>query len=85
MANLFTLQDVYNTCYGIIAQSEDSTAYPTTLLKTFINKAQSDICYGNVHNLQTNERLEKQSLNFLESTTFYTTKNYTTISALAVV
>lgn len=82
----FTLQDVYNSCYGIIAQSQDATAYPTSLLLTFINKAQSDICYGNVVNLQNpTEKIDKQALTFLEKNQFYTTHNYQTLAVDSVV
>jgi hypothetical protein len=80
-----TLQDVYNIAYAIIKQPENCTAYPTTLMKSFINKAQNDICYGNVHNLSTNERLEKQALTFLEKNQFYTSHNYTTLTSDCVV
>lgn len=85
MATTYTLQDLYDISYGIIAQGQDSTAYPLTLMKAFLNKAQNDICYGNVQNLSTNERLEKQALTFLDRTQFYTTKNYSTLAATAVV
>lgn len=54
-------------------------------MRSFLNKAQNDICYGNVQNLQTNERLEKQALTFLEKNAFYSSHNYTTLSADAVV
>jgi len=81
----FTLQEVYDSCYGIIAQWEDSTAYPTSLLLTFIQKAQNDICYGTIQNLSTNERLKKSALNFLEASQFYTTYNFATVTTLAVV
>lgn len=80
-----TLQDVYDAAYSILAQGQDSTTYPLALMETFINKAQNDICYGNVQNLSTNERLEKQALTFLEKNTFYTTHNYCTLWADAVV
>ncbi len=85
MAVTKTLQDCYDIAYWIIAQGQDSTAYPLTLMKSFINKAQRDISYWNVQNLSTNERLEKQSLTFLESNQFYTTHQYRTLSANAVV
>lgn len=85
MAYTYTLQDLYNTSYGIIAQWQDATAYPTSLLLSFINKAQNDIAYWNVVNLSTNERLVKQSLTFLEKTAFYTTHNYSTLDEDAVV
>lgn len=84
MATTKTLQDLRNTAYGIIAQGEDSTAYPLALMDAFLNKSQNDICYGNLQNLQTNERLEKQALTFLESVQFYSSHNYTTLSADAV-
>ena len=85
MSTTYTLQNVYDAAYWLIAQWEDSTAYPKSLLTTFINKVQNDICYGNVQNLQTNERLDKQALTFLEKTQFYTTHNFTTLAAIAVV
>jgi len=85
MANTYTLQDLYNIWYGIIAQAEDSTAYPVDLFKSFLNKAQNDICYGNVQNLQTNERLKKQALNFLESSQFYSTKLFSAITTAPAV
>lgn len=77
---MFTLQDVYNTWYWIIAQWQDSTAYPLDLFKTFVNKAQNDICYGNIANLQSWERIDKQALTFLEKNQFYTTYNYATLA-----
>ena len=85
MATTKTLQDVYDIAYGIIAQGQDSTAYPLALMRSFINKAQNDICYGNLQNLQTNERLDKQAVNFLEKSAFYTTHNYTTIGTATTV
>ena len=85
MSTTFTLQEVYDSCYWIIAQGEDSTAYPTSLLKTFINKSQNDICYGTIQNLSTNERLKKSALNFLEANQFYTSFNFATVTTLAVV
>lgn len=85
MVTTKTLQDVLDISYSIIAQGQDSTAYPLSFMTSLINKAQNDICYWNVVNLQTNERLEKQALTFLEKNQFYSTKNYTTLSADAVV
>lgn len=85
MATTKTLQDLYDVAYWIIAQGQDSTAYPLSLMRSFLNKSQNDICYGNVQNLQTNERLEKQALTFLEKNAFYSSHNYTTLSAIAVV
>ena len=85
MATTYTLQDLYDISYWIIAQGQDSTAYPTSLMRSFLNKAQNDICYWNIQNLQTNERLEKQALTFLESTQFYTSHNFTTLSATETV
>lgn len=79
-----TLQDIYDIAYWIIAQWQDSTAYPTTLMRSFVNKAQNNICYGNIVNLQTNERLEKQALTFLESNSFYQTYAYSTLTVSAV-
>lgn len=54
-------------------------------MKVYIENAQRDICFGNVHNLLTNERLEKQALTFLESNAFYSSVNYSTLSADATV
>jgi len=81
---MYTTQDLYNTAYGIIAQGQDSTAYPTSLMLSFLNKAQNDICYGNVVNLQSGERLEKQALSFLEANTFYSSYPFTTLPSSAV-
>lgn len=85
MANTKTLQDALDVCYGIIAQGQDSTAYPVELMKTHLRKRQLDVCYGNLHNLSTNERLEKQALTFLEKNSFYSSVNYSTLSADAAV
>lgn len=84
MLMAYTLQDIYNTAYGIIAQWQDATAYPLTLMLSFINKAQNDICYGTLQNLSTNERLTHEALTFLEGSTFYSTKMYSTLSSDAV-
>lgn len=85
MAQTTTLQDVYNICYWIISQGQDATAYPTSLLKAFINDAQNDICYWTLQNLSTNERIEKQALSFLEKNVFYSTRRFSTLSSNAVV
>ena len=76
----YTLQDVLNICYNIIAQPQDSTAYPVAFMTSLINKAQNDICYGNVVNLSTQERLDKQGLTFLETNTFFAPKPYSTVT-----
>ena len=81
----YNLQDVYNTCYWILSASQDSTAYPEDLMLSFINNAQNDICYGNVVNLQTNERLDKQALTFLEANKFYSSHMFYTLPSDAVV
>lgn len=81
----FTLQDVYNIAYWIVKQPENSSAYSTTLLKTFINKAQNDICFGNLTNLQTGEKLPKMSLPFLNDSAFYTTVAKTTVSTIPAI
>lgn len=75
-----TLQQVLNIAYSIISQGQQSSAYPTETLISFINKAQNDICYGNIVDLQTGERLVKQSLTFLEANKFYTTYQYSTLT-----
>lgn len=82
---MHTLQDCYDIAYGLIAQGQDSTAYPLTLMRSFINKAQNDICFGAVHNLATNERLDKQAFTFLEKNQYYTTHNFSTLASDAVV
>lgn len=84
MATTKTLSDIRTACFGIIKQPENCAAYPYALLDTFINKAQNDICYGNVQNLSTNERLDKQALTFLEKVQFYSTHRFSTLAADAV-
>lgn len=84
MATTKTLSDIRTACYNIIKQPENCAAYPYAILDTFINKSQNDICYGNVQNLQTNERLDKQALTFLEKVQFYQTHRFSTLAADAV-
>ena len=74
-----TLQDCYNICYWIIAQPQDSTAYPTELMKSFINKAQNDIMNWWAYNMSTWERIEKQAVSIWDSTQFYSSKSSSTI------
>jgi len=85
MANTKTLQDIRNIAYWIIKQPQNSSAYPLALFDSFANKAQNDICYGNVTNLQTQEQLAKVTLPFLNSTQFYSSSLKSTLTALSVV
>lgn len=86
MSNLATktLSDIRTICYGVLKQPEDCAAYPYSLLDTFINKAQNDFCYGNLTNLLTKEKLQKQNLEFLNKRSFFTSVQRNTISADAV-
>jgi hypothetical protein len=68
---VYTLQDARNIAYGIIKQDENSSAYPPSLMDVFIRKAQNDICFGNVTNLQTLEKIAKVTLPFLNKNTIY--------------
>ncbi len=79
-----TLSDIRTVCYGLIKQSENCAAYPYTLLDPFINKAQNDFCFGNISNLLTKEKLQKQNLEFLNKRTFYTSVARNTLSVAAV-
>ena len=81
----YTLQDLFNVSYSIIKQPQNSTAYDlNTFILPLLNKAQNDICYWKIVNLQTWERLEKFSLPFLNKTQLYTSINDTTLSATAI-
>lgn len=75
-----TYQDILNIAYWIISTAQDSNTYPEVLMRTFVNKAQNDICYGNIMNLSTQQRLEKQSLTFLEGNTVMGVRSYTVLS-----
>ena len=83
MANTVTLQNIRDITYSIIKQPESAKAYSLTLMDSFINKAQRDICYGSCINLATREELEKQSLSFLNKTQFINTVQYTTTNGNA--
>jgi hypothetical protein len=83
MANTVTLQNIRDITYSIIKQPESAKAYSLTLMDSFINKAQRDICYGSCINLATREELEKQSLSFLNKTQFINTIQYTTTNGNA--
>jgi hypothetical protein len=75
-----TLQDLRNQAYGILKTNESATAYPTILMDSFLNKAQNDICIGNLKNIKTGEILMKPQLNFLNKDTFYKSVTRSTIS-----
>ena len=75
-----TLQDIRNIAYGILKTNENATAYPPILMDAFINKAQNDICIGNLKNLKTLEVLSKPTLGFLAKEVFYKSVQRGTIS-----
>ena len=66
-----TLQDIQNIAYSILKTNENASAYPLVLMQSFINKAQNDICIGNLKNLKTQEILSKPTLGFLAKDVFY--------------
>lgn len=74
-----TLQEVRDIAYAIIKQPSTARAYPPELMDTFINKAQNDICYGTVTNLQTGEKISKVTLPFLDKYKFYTSVARTSV------
>lgn len=76
-----TLQDIRNIAYSILKTNENASAYPTVLMDSFINKAQNDICIGNLKNLKTLEMLSKPTLGFLAKEVFYKSVQRSTISA----
>ena len=76
-----SLQDIRNIAYGLLKTNENSTAYPTILMDAFINKAQNDICIGNLKNIKTGEILAKPTLGFLAKEVFYSSVQRGTISS----
>lgn len=92
MATTKTLQDLRNIAYGIFKQPENSKAYQTVLLDSFLNWAQQDICvWGLINPTDPKEVIEKQQLPFLSETHFYNSiqptsiVNNTTIGATSLV
>lgn len=80
-----TLLQLRTTCYNILKTDENSTAYPSSLMDTFINKAQRDICYWTVVDLKTKEVLRRPNLSFLNSDTFYSSVEDWNLTAIATV
>lgn len=76
-----TKQDIRNIAYGILKTNENASAYPTLLMDAFINKAQNDICIGNLKNIKTWEILSKPTLGFLAKEVFYKSVQRSTITA----
>lgn len=76
-----SLQDIRNIAYSILKTNENASAYPTVLMDSFINKAQNDICIGNLKNLKTLEILSKPTLGFLAKEVFYKSVQRSTITA----
>lgn len=76
-----SLQDIRNIAYSILKTNENASAYPPVLMDSFINKAQNDICIGNLKNLKTGEILSKPTLGFLAKEVFYKSVQRSTISA----
>lgn len=85
MSNTKTLNDIRTICYWLIKQPENCSAYPYTLFDTFINKAQNDICFWNVTNMRTKQKIEKQNLFFLNETAFFVSVQPSTLSWPAVI
>lgn len=79
-----SLQDIRNIAYSILKTNENASAYPPILMDSFINKAQNDICIGNLKNLKTGEMLSKPSLGFLAKEVFYKSVQRSTISVALV-
>ena len=80
MSTTKTLQDLRNQSYWILKADENSKAYSPMLMDSFINKAQNDICIGNLFNLKTAERLLKPTLNFLAKEAYFKSVQRGTIS-----
>jgi hypothetical protein len=75
----YTLQDAYDTFYGILKEDEDTSQYPIVLAKQFINKAQHSICDGVVRHPTTKEQIRKPFLNFLNKEGFFVSVQYTNV------
>lgn len=75
------LQDLRNTFYGILSESESSTDYSPIIADKFLNKAQLLICTWGVVNPKTWEEVKKGRLPFLDSNAFYSSVNDTTVGS----
>lgn len=72
-----TLQDLRNTFYDILRETQDdgggTSAYPLTLVDLLLNAAQQKIIAGRVINPLTKEEVRKWDIYFLKKEKFYTT------------
>lgn len=81
-ANLTTLQDLRDTFYDILRETEqDSSAYPLTLVDLLINAAQQKILAGRVINPINGQEARKGILHFLNQDVYYTNIKSTTTTA----
>lgn len=80
--NLTTLQDLRNTFYDILRETEqDSSAYPLTLVDLLINAAQQKILNWRVINPINGQEARKWILHFLNQDVYYTNIKSTTTTA----
>ncbi len=75
------LQDLRNTFYGILSESESSVDYSPTIADKFINKNQLLVCTGGVVNPQTGDQIKKGRLPFLDTDVFYAVIQDTTVGS----
>lgn len=80
--NLTTLQDLRDTFYDILRETEqDSSAYPLTLVDLLINAAQQKIVAGRVINPINWQEARKGVLHFLNQDVYYTNIKSTYLTA----
>lgn len=85
MAATKTVQNVLDNIYDIIKTESTSTVYPESFLITLIDSAQKNICNWTLINYRTKQGLKKPSLSFLESNTYFSSVQDTSLSAATTV
>lgn len=76
-----TLQDLRDIGYAILREEEDTTAYPLVLMDMLLNSAEKRICNGTVINPMNGQAVRKGKLSFLDSSSFFSNVNVTTITS----
>lgn len=76
-----TLTNLRTIFYDLLREEEDSSAYPYTLSDLMLNSAQQRICSWRVINPLTKEEARKGELSFLNTTSYYSNVQPTTLTA----
>jgi len=75
-----TLEDLRTVTYAILNEAQTSQTYPLALVDLFINNAQNNICFGSCFNVNTNDKVVRGQLPFLERYYSYKSVQDTTLS-----